>query len=95
MYLREYLCSPRNMFVFPKEMLFLGTNWSSAGVVFFEEMVVFPHKCNHVPKEMLVSLANTTFCLVKEMVVFPKKIFDLKSRKWLSRKCSTKDKKKF
>jgi len=39
--------------VFPKEMLFLGTNWSSAGVVFSEEMVVCPHKCNHVPKEML------------------------------------------
>jgi hypothetical protein len=67
----------------------------SWGCFFFEEMVVCPHKCNHVPKEMLVSLANTTICLVKEIVVFPKKMFDLKSRKWLSRKCLTKDKKRF
>lgn len=43
----------KRILVFPKEMLFLGTNWSSAGVVFSEEMVVCPHKCNHVPKEML------------------------------------------
>jgi hypothetical protein len=87
MFLGEYLCSPRKCF-------FLGQIGVQLGLFFFEEMVVCPHECNHVPKEMLMSLANTTICLVKEIVVFPKKMFDLKSRKWLSRKCLTEDKKK-